>query len=881
MAFFLILSLSQCGSPTVSDWKTLVPEQATIIYKSKGQNVAEFVRSDAVQFLGRMGVNSLKNLSDALTLTYLPNKLLSAAMVPIDADHWEMLMIIESTEELAETLFAKNKAENGTEGYLFNDFKIYRTVLNRQEYFVCSTGSFTLISRSSLAVEQALASKSTAQLKSDTETETAWVFNFNKLGDIVRQNLQVKYRSLTREVFSSLGNAAFNYEKTDSLNRLSSKIPRVQSSTNPLDQAIGYENKAFVLGEYIPSNAAHFSIFRNTPLSTQIQYEQAEGRKLSILDSALVENDILRSNMIEALDIEFGVVSFAESGYLEQGEYLWLRHLKDPQAFYKMLLRLEEGGLIQAEDDLFYVHSYFLAQLLSSGMATSDRFFLSVNYQAAVMAERIGLCKSVSADRSRRRVFTYDVSWKNVREAIPESFSSLHIARSKELNLYLQRFLRAGNYLSPIFEEFDRLMAFTSVEMIEDQSFIHLQADLFRTVSSYIPYEENWLFPLFNEQLSGSIAFDDLVGSSRPELVFSTDKGKVYVIASDGTLIREMQTNEGDTPTQGPIINDWYGNGLKTVLLPAGNKIYGWDNQGNPLPRFPIELTEQITAPILVQDLRQNGSPEIVVATADRKLHILDNRGEALRGWPVLLNSIASHAAVFKNWRDLPSVFISAQNVLHAYLLDGSERPSYPLFLNSDISTPVLFEEDHLIVGDQSGALNAIGLDAYFNGSYFTNDTDILNQKVDSLVINRVEFGGTAIVGELKSSNVAVYQPSDSLVISEKRILFQSFSGQIYMMNEKAEIAQRFELGEFVAETQSPIVLSLYPSSKSLKDHSHLLTLSSYGRLQGWDLRTGRRLISLPSSSLQYPLLIDLNNDGIIELIGNASEGVRSWNLME
>ena len=87
-----------------------------------------------------------------------------------------------------------------------------------------------------------------------------------------------------------------------------------------------------------------------------------------------------------------------------------------------------------------------------------------------------------------------------------------------------------------------------------------------------------------------------------------------------------------------PVVYDWYGTGQNVILVAAGNKIYGWNDNGEVLPKFPFELPEQITTPLTIADINGNRLPNAIVGTVDRKLHVLNGRGNDLPGWPVTTN---------------------------------------------------------------------------------------------------------------------------------------------------------------------------------------------------------------------------------------------------
>src|SRR5690606_11976819 len=124
----------------------------------------------------------------------------------------------------------------------------------------------------------------------------------------------------------------------------------------------------------------------------------------------------------------------------------------------------------------------------------------------------------------------------------------------------------------------------------------------------------------------------------------------------------------------GPVLYDWYGNGQLVILLPAGNKIFAWNSNGDLLPSFPIELEANISAPILVDDILRNGVPEIVVATENRKVHVLNNRGNNVSGWPQNTNAVVTEKPVFHQFEGNWSVFAFSENALHSWLRAGTPR---------------------------------------------------------------------------------------------------------------------------------------------------------------------------------------------------------------
>src|SRR5690625_7575735 len=97
----------------------------------------------------------------------------------------------------------------------------------------------------------------------------------------------------------------------------------------------------------------------------------------------------------------------------------------------------------------------------------------------------------------------------------------------------------------------------------------------------------------------------------------------------------------------------------------AGNKIYAWNASGSPLPNFPVILREEITTPLQVADVTRDGVAEMIVATADRQVHILDARGDAISGWPRTANSQIQAQPLLAEVGGQRSIFAFAETRLY------------------------------------------------------------------------------------------------------------------------------------------------------------------------------------------------------------------------
>ncbi|MDV7395919.1 hypothetical protein RZS08_31295, partial [Arthrospira platensis SPKY1] len=123
------------------------------------------------------------------------------------------------------------------------------------------------------------------------------------------------------------------------------------------------------------------------------------GTSLSPLDSALVFDPVLREQLLNHLGEAFGVLSYADSGFLEKSEYVWMREITQSTNLGLLLDRLVQRGLVGKEQDAYVFYSAVLAGVLSHRMAVADRYYLLLDAEVVVMAERIGLCRNLLSDR--------------------------------------------------------------------------------------------------------------------------------------------------------------------------------------------------------------------------------------------------------------------------------------------------------------------------------------------------------------------------------------------------------------------------------------------------------------------------------------------------
>ena len=381
------------------------------------------------------------------------------------------------------------------------------------------------------------------------------------------------------------------------------------------------------------------------------------------------------------------------------------------------------------------------------------------------------------------------------------------------------------------------------------------------------PYEELWVWPLSSDSLVSTPIAVDVVGSSTQEVLATTVNGTVIAVAFDGTEVFRVQTGM-DIPVGSPLVYDWYGNGQKIIMQAAGTKIYAWNTNESLLPQFPIELGEPITTPLLVTDVLRNGIPELVVGTAARSVHVLDGRGQNVRGWPQKVNAAIHNAILHTQWEDDWVLIAHAENSVHSWNSRGEVKNGYPVFFPAPLlSDPLVYNEQWRGTG-ADGFL--YGLDT--KPIWADSSRQILQIQQDSLQIQGISVSSAPLISLTKHPSVLL---RDSTGFYRKDLFgMVSENGSIFLYSDDAELVASFTMGQS-ATSQSDLRFVDMDGNNNLD----IGLAGNFGRLFAWTIINQERLFELPTASMRYPMFADLNGDGQQELVALTRDGLRCWTV--
>ncbi|MFA5668194.1 MAG: hypothetical protein WC967_03050 [Balneolaceae bacterium] len=871
--YFLLITLFivsfglSCSSAPKLPWINLIPENTSfVITPEEGTSITDFSTTEYANLLDDLTSSALQQVSSLIQDSTTNIHLQALAIYPATSTESQLLWIAKSTNSIDS--WVKKFYEPLQQNYYnFSGLTIHKIVSSGTEIFIAQVNEWLVFSDSNIALEASLRSYFGHAPSMNFKTPPSsgqFILNTGNLDQWIQQFVAVANRPALNKVFKGAEATTLAFtESKDPENpslQLQGTIGLNDEKKSALIDGFSLQNRPLELDKYIASNVAAFAVMRLDPHSIPIEPKDRQTQ----LDSLLINTPIEYASISRTLDSPFAFEAFPESGLLSSGEYVFLRKLKKPSELKARLNELADKGFILNQGSSYYVNSSVLAKLIGSEMCTFTDFYISFAGDVAAISRRKGLSESVDSDRARRRVIYYDNAYADARQNMPNEVSGFLWARSKELQKFLVPFLLPRNMSSSLFNQFDILAV--TMQNLDERSF-----DFSLTTStqkgSTQPYQELWVTPLNGHDLSGPPILGDIIGSSAKEIIYATSNGELSAIASDGTLVMSASTN-GSKPIGSPILYDWYGNNQPVILLAAGSKIFGWNQSGALLPRFPIEMNATITAPIEVTDVLRNGIPEIIVATDDRKLHIIDRRGENINGWPQSLNAVITSKPLFTQVDGVYSIWSFSQNILHSWLRSGATRPGYPQFNNAGFNGSPIEYNNSILGAGVDGYIYSIGRNPSFDDSLSTSI------RMDSVSIKSIYVTNNELLSLGKEENVLL--KDDTQFYRSDLISTQSRNGSVFFYSPNGKLRLNQNFGQPASNTWHPTLIDIN-TDKNLD----IVALADFGRLFAWDVLTKERIYDLPTSGMSYPLIVDLNGNGQLELIAQTREGLRCWTIFK
>ena len=235
-------------------------------------------------------------------------------------------------------------------------------------------------------------------------------------------------------------------------------------------------------------------------------------------------------------------------------------------------------------------------------------------------------------------------------------------------------------------------------------------------------------YPINNVSVDGVPLFTDLYGNSSLSQIFFNSDSLIIGKWISGQDVLGFPFNVGSRVTTSVSAGDLDGDGDKELVFGAENgdlHVVAKDGSSSMVFSQPDPI---IGYPTL---FAIDGSNELTIAfvsanDSTSSLHVIDNSGQYLNGFPVELQGMVNHGASIADM-DLDGVsdilVVMQSGILHAFGHDGNIKPNFPMSFNSEISTPVTIADMdgdmdmEMMLGSNDGNIHVL----HHDGSVMSN----------------------------------------------------------------------------------------------------------------------------------------------------------------
>ena len=863
----LLFLLSGCWNSSANHWSDIVPGSTPFVMVPEADtSIDEMLSAPYMPLFDDITPSAFQLASNVEDKSPEVIRVEALLLFPDTANDWQPVWIIKKVNGFNNLLKSAYQRKFEQNRYNFKNHTIEKLFISDREYFTIEIGRWMIFSESSLAIESIIRTANGEEpailLNRSQSVPGSIIMNTVSLEKWVQQIAQVMYRPHLMNLFDGGGAVSLSFNSDQGADwawQLKGSM-NIQNDRSVLMRSISSDRGDFTLDRYISINTAGFGIMRLEPRIVPPDDLTVE----TDTDRYIEANPDIWQNIAGELDDEFAFATFAESGAGSTSEYLFLRKINNAGEIRSQLNRLANENLIIRDENTYSVNSSWLSSLIGSELNPMNDFFITVYNNVAAMSLRKGLAESVGGDANRRRVMYYDDDYMQVKGSLSNTLSSIFYLDASRFGTYIQPWLHPQNYFNTLTAALDQFVITTEREA--ESSELTLSLTSFERERVDQPFRENWVYPIGGVDITGPAVLADINDSARNEVIFSTENGSVYALATDGTTVLQVNTGS-DIPIGSPVVYDWYGNNQNVIMQAAGSRVYAWNSTGTVLPNFPINLGESITTPLTIMDVTRNGVAEIIVATSDRRMHILNARGEALNGWPQSLNSEVSSRPLVTEINGQRSVFAFSENTLHSWEINGSRRNGYPVFLPSQMAGTPAKHNQHIIGAGLDGNIYSVGLESLFS------DTLSSTHASDSMFVQSLQVSNSSL--NATPSSHSVLMRDDEGFYREQLILSQSSNGSVFMHNSEGVLRFTKTMGQPGSGSFAPLITDLDRNQRN-----DIIALADFGRLYAWDILSGERLYDLPTTGMKHIVVHDITGSGNNEIIAQTREGLRSWTIV-
>lgn len=406
-----------------------------------------------------------------------------------------------------------------------------------------------------------------------------------------------------------------------------------------------------------------------------------------------------------------------------------------------------------------------------------------------------------------------------------------------------------------------------------------------RLKDTVIPVRINWElyqpgFPI--NQNRGARFFSsfsaDIDGNGVMEIITADSTGLISVWEPDGRGYRFPNgsfVNIGITISAPVAVGDVAPSpGLEIVVVAQDGRvrIYGANAQSIATMR----TLDRITAAPVLADIDGDGLKDIIVGSTDMKLYVWNYQGMALPGFPLNVGSEIRAPVAVTDTLQPRIVLLTGDHRLFLINADGSFVPDFPVVLGHSsfyaVSQPIVadFDRDSVMEiaviagGEHDYKLYIVEQDGRV---VFQSQIQVEHPFVGQPAAADINNDGYLDIVAASRHKIYVFNPNGTLVTNYPLVRESTYTVQ--------ELA-----GNWIITYDVPFNYSSSPVIADLNNDGILdLIIGSpqYGIL-GYDGRNGKLLPFFPLQTTApvsaVPLVADIDNDGVIEIVVGSDQGV-------
>jgi len=357
-----------------------------------------------------------------------------------------------------------------------------------------------------------------------------------------------------------------------------------------------------------------------------------------------------------------------------------------------------------------------------------------------------------------------------------------------------------------------------------------------------------------------------------------------YAFNMDGSSLTGWPKTIAQAPSGAPAFADIDGDGQGEIVVASysgssAGYLYAYEKDGSNVTGFPVN-SGYITRSATLADLDNNGSMEIIVSKRTYptgQVVVYKGDGTVFPGWPKDISTVpAASAAVGDITGDnISEIIFEAYSALYAWDAGGNPLPGFPYNLPAETvtsySSPILVDLD----GDN---LREIVFGIHETGGALGGAVYILKND------------GTLLPGWPKSTDYWVYAPpsvgdingdSQLDIAVGDQVLSATPTNKLYAWDKNGNLLPGFPVlnqnainaqiifADIDGDNLTELIYDDNTSSGTGEGFYHAINHDATP-VTGWPL------ITEGSTFFQTPCITDINNDGIMDMIGGGTVGFGS-----